>query len=158
MSATFVDPSSGLILPSSMRNTRSQDLGPETFIYYENKQGRLFIPVNPADRAVHARLWNQGYERREARSVQAAEKVSARFRKQMQDDRAKMSADKRAKIDHAESVLRDRLRMRMAQSGCTQYERDVIRAYLQRMDDGALRKKDVQWDGYLHAEGHEKGH
>lgn len=157
MGATFLDASSGLILPSSMRNTRSQDLGPETFIYYENNQGRLFIPVNPADRKMHSRLWGQGYERREARSVQAAEKISARFRKQVQDDRATMSADKRRRVEEAETVLRDRLRTRLAQSSCSQYEKDVIRIYLSRMDQGRLKSKDTEVTGYLHAEAFEKG-
>lgn len=145
---------SNLILPPSCRNTRSQDLGSETFVYYENALGRIIIPVNPNDR----RTQRPGYERREARSVQAAEKISARFRKQMQDDRAKMSVGDRMRMEAAENRLRDSLRRTMKSAGCSNYERDVIRTYLKRMDDGVLRKRDTELTGYLHAEGHEAGH
>lgn len=145
--------SSSLWLPPSCRNTRSQDLGSETFVYYENAQGRIIIPVNPQDR----RSQRPGYERMEARSVQAAEKISARFRKQMQDERALMSVPDRMRVEDAENKLRDRLRSRMQQEGCTNYERDVIRAYLKRMDEGRLKKRETQMEGFLHAEAYSSG-
>lgn len=144
---------SNLILPPSCRNTRSQDLGSETFVYYENRQGRIIIPVNPEDR----RIQRPGYERREARSVQAAEKISARFRKQMQDDRARMSVADRTRMEVAENKLRDSLKRTMAQSSCSNYERDVIRTYLKRMDEGRLKKRETAVEGFLHSEGFEAG-
>lgn len=142
-----------LWLPPSCRQTRSQDLGAETFVYYENSQGRIIIPVNPNDR----RAQRPGYERREARSVQAAEKVSARFRKQMQDERARMSVPDRMRVEAAENKLRDSFRRRMQQSSCSNYERDVIRTYLKRMDEGRLKKRETSVEGFLHAEAFEAG-
>ena len=107
-------------------------------IYLENAQGKiLLLPEEIGEgQAVARRLYEeryraQGYEWREAGTLEAVDALQARLTRQEQSALDQTAQKMDAQRERVRGEVASNLRQRMMSNDCSSYERDFITAWLQ---------------------------
>ena len=105
-------------------------------VYFENYRGTIAMPPTTED-ALRLKDWfsAKGFYLREAGTIAAVEDLQRRLQEQEVRKREGRLEREEFLFGQARQQRRDRLIARMNSSSCPPYERDVIKAHLEHMDN-----------------------
>ncbi len=128
-------------------------------IYFENKNGRLILPPEEtgntglAKRLYEEKFKHEGYEWREAGSLQEVDRFQKRYTDQLNRERAPGMERMVGAYEAAKKITRDRIYARMISSGTSAWERDFLEIFLRKREgtESKFYNAFSQYTGYIHA-------
>lgn len=122
-------------------NTRSAMGNVPAIIYFENSSGELVMPVYDAGRpeqareVFEARFRSNGWEWKEAGTWTEVTKLQDRLVAQEETRRSRMRESEQTALGPARAEVIRALHARMSSAGCSDYEKEFIRCWIQLRTD-----------------------
>lgn len=105
-------------------------------VYFENSRGVIALPPSTEyARACKDQMRARGFELREAASLPEIDALQKRMVQQEYQQQQRRLEVEESLGGRIRSSIRDRLYARMTSSGCSDYEKEFIRVYLQVRED-----------------------